>query len=283
MAARLVDGRALAKRHGAALRARVAALPRPPGLAVVRVGDDPASAVYVARKEQRAERLGFHRRNFALPAATAEAELLALVDELNADPAVDGVLVQLPLPPHIDATRVLDRIHPDRDVDGFHPRNLGLLAQGRPRFVPCTPRGVMHLLAEEGVALEGRRAVVIGRSNIVGRPLAMLLEQAHATVTLCHSRTRDLGAVVAEAEVVVAAVGRPGTVRADWIRPGAAVVDVGVNRLPDGRLVGDVEPAAVERAGLLTPVPGGVGPLTISMLMDNTVRAAEAATGLRPW
>jgi methylenetetrahydrofolate dehydrogenase (NADP+)/methenyltetrahydrofolate cyclohydrolase len=253
----VLDGRKAAKALSAALRARVAALPRPPGLAVVQVGEDPASSVYVGKKQQRARALGFHQQTLRLPADTSEADLL-------------------PLPPHVDSARVLDRIDPTKDVDGFHADNLGRLAQGRPRLVPCTPLGVMRMLELEGIPLAGKHAVVIGRSNIVGRPQAMLLEQANCTVTLCHSRTRDLPAHLATADIVVAAVGRPNFVRGEWIRPGAVVVDVGINRMPDGTLCGDVDhDSAFERASAITPVPGGVGPMTIATLMANTVTASE--------
>ncbi len=271
-----MNGRALSRARNQALRARIAALPRPPGLAVILVGADPASQVYVGRKGQVATRLGLHHRQIDLPADTPQAELLALIDRLNVDPGIDGVLVQVPLPPHMDRQRVLDRIDPAKDVDGFHPWNMGLLAQGRPRFVACTPAGVMALLAEYGVPLEGKRAVVVGRSTIVGRPVSLLLDKANATVTVCHSRTLELEALVRRADIVVAAVGRPGAVPAAWIKPGAAVIDVGVNRLDDGSLVGDVGVGPeLEAAGWLTPVPGGVGPMTIAMLMANTVASAE--------
>ncbi len=272
----LMNGRALARSRNQALRARIAALPRPPGLAVVLVVEDPASQVYVGRKATVAQRLGLHHRQIDLPASTTEEELLALIDQLNADPEIDGILVQVPLPRHMDRERVLDRIEPAKDVDGFHPWNMGLLAQGRPRFVPCTPRGVMELLAEYRVPLEGRRAVVVGRSTIVGRPASLLLDAANATVTVCHSRTRELEARVREADILVVAVGAPDAVPASWIKPGAAVIDVGVNRLADGSLVGDVGAGPeLEAAGWLTPVPGGVGPMTIAMLMSSTVESAE--------
>jgi methylenetetrahydrofolate dehydrogenase (NADP+)/methenyltetrahydrofolate cyclohydrolase len=272
----LMNGRALARARNQSLRARIAALPRPPGLAVVLVGADPASQVYVGRKATVAGRLGLHHRQHDLPAHTTEVELLALVDRLNADPQIDGILVQVPLPAHMDRERVLDRIDPAKDVDGFHPWNMGLLAQGRPRFVACTPRGIMDLLIEHGVPLQGRRAVVVGRSTIVGRPVSLLLDKANATVTVCHSRTVDLEARVREADVVVVAVGRPDAVPAAWIKPGAAVIDVGVNRLDDGSLVGDVGLGSeLDAAGWVTPVPGGVGPMTIAMLMANTVESAE--------
>lgn len=281
--ARILDGRRLGKHMGPALRARIAALPRPPGLAVIRVGDDPASAVYVGSKQKRAQRLGFHQESLHLPATITQADLLAHVARLNDDDRIDGILVQLPLPDHIDATVVLDQIDPEKDVDGFHPENVGLLSQGRPRFVPCTPRGCMALLEDAGVELSGAHAVVVGRSNIVGRPMAMLLEKAHCTVTLCHSRTVDLADHVGRADVLVAAVGRPEMIRGTWVKPGAVVIDVGINRLDDGRLVGDVEFGAAEaRAAAITPVPGGVGPMTITMLMHNTVDSAERRLAGRP-
>lgn len=272
----LLDGRDLSRELGPGIRARALALPRPPGLAVVLVGEDPASSVYVQNKTARAEKLSFTQRSEHLPASTSQADLLALIAALNADPTVDGILVQLPLPGHIDATRVLDAIDPDKDVDGFHPRNVGLLSQGRPAFVPCTPAGAMKLLERSGLSLRGASAVVLGRSNIVGRPMAMLLEKADATVTLCHSRTRDLPAILRQADVVVAAIGKPLFVKGDWLREGSVVIDVGINRLEDGRLVGDVDfDAALPRCAAITPVPGGAGPMTITMLMENTVLSAE--------
>jgi methylenetetrahydrofolate dehydrogenase (NADP+)/methenyltetrahydrofolate cyclohydrolase len=275
--ARLLDGRAVAAELTAALTRRVAALPRPPGLAVVLVGDDPASAVYVRNKARTAERLGFVHRQILLPAHAAESELLDVVRALNADPAIDGVLVQLPLPAHMDKDRVLDLIDPRKDVDGFHPLNTGLLAQRRAALVPCTPAGVMELLARTDVPLRGLDAVVIGRSSIVGRPMAQLLDRADCTVTMCHRYTRGLDAHVARADVVVAAAGVPGLVHGAWVKPGAVVIDVGITRLADGRLVGDVEfDAASARAAWITPVPGGVGPMTIAMLMSNAVAASEA-------
>ena len=211
------------------------------------------------------------------PAESSQEELLNIIDDLNSDDRIDGILVQLPLPPHLDTQPVLDRIEPSKDVDGFHPQNLGLLAQGRPHLVPCTPLGVMRMLQSVEADLEGAHAVVIGRSNIVGRPMAMLLEKANATVTLCHSRTRNLPAVLATADVVVAAVGRPHFVKGEWIPEGAVVIDVGINRLENGSLAGDVDyESAAGRARLITPVPGGVGPMTIAMLMENTVTASEA-------
>lgn len=281
MTARLLDGRALGRSLNKALKGRAAALSRPPGLAVVLVGDDPASQVYVRRKGIVAGRLGFGHWQVDLPAATTQGELLAVLDDLQSRDEVDGVLVQLPLPRHFSEDAIIARIEPARDVDGFHPVNAGLLAMGRPGIVSCTPLGVMRLLEHGEVSLEGANAVVIGRSNIVGRPVAHLLEQRNATVTVCHSRTRDLPGVVSRADVVVAAVGRAELVRGEWLKPGAAVIDVGINRLDDGRLAGDVHfESAVEVAGAITPVPGGVGPMTISMLMENTWRCSARRQGL---
>jgi methylenetetrahydrofolate dehydrogenase (NADP+)/methenyltetrahydrofolate cyclohydrolase len=289
MTARLIDGKSAA----AALRARVAEAAaafkhhsgRAPGLAVVLVGEDPASAVYVRSKGKATVEAGMESFEHKLPAETSEEDLLALVDRLNADPAVDGILVQLPLPGHIDADRVLTRIDPDKDVDGFHPVNAGRLAVGLPGFVACTPLGCLKLLRAELGNLSGLDAVVIGRSNIVGKPMAQLLLADSCTVTIAHSRTRDLPAVVRRADIVVAAVGRPEMVRGDWLKPGATVIDVGINRIGDGdgksRLVGDVDFAsASEVAGAITPVPGGVGPMTIACLMRNTLVAAHRRTGL---
>jgi len=281
MSARRIDGKAVAAQVTGALPARVAALSRPPGLAVVRVGEDPASVVYVHKKAQMAESLGLHQREIILPADTSQDALYGLVGELNADAAIDGILVQLPLPAHISSTVILDHIDPSKDVDGFHPENVGLLSQGRPRFVACTPLGVMRLLASEGTALSGAEAVVVGRSDIVGRPMAMLLEKQNATVTLCHSRTRDLAAHVARADVLVVAIGRANFIPGAWVKEGATVIDVGINRNAAGKLTGDVEYApAAERALAITPVPGGVGPMTIAMLMENTVTAAERRLGV---
>jgi len=274
--ATFINGKDVAKATLMALRPRIDALSRPPGIAVVRVGEDPASKVYVGRKTARAERLGFRHEEVHLDESVSQGDLEAEIDRLNADDQIDGILVQLPLPSELDATAILDRIDPAKDVDGFHPDNAGRLSQGRPRFVPCTPFGVMELLRHSGVVLEGKRAVVVGRSNIVGRPMNMLLEQANATVTVAHSRTQDLPALLAEADIVVAAVGRPHFVKGEWLKPGAVVIDVGINRLDDGRLVGDVDTdSAASRVAAITPVPGGVGPMTIAMLMANTVRAAE--------
>jgi methylenetetrahydrofolate dehydrogenase (NADP+)/methenyltetrahydrofolate cyclohydrolase len=278
--ARLIDGKAIAATMRAALAVRVAALPFRPGLVVVLVGDDPASAVYVRTKDRAAAAAGIAATTIRLPADTTEAALLAEVARLNADPAVDGILVQLPLPRGIRAAAVIDLIDPAKDVDGFHPYNVGLLAAGRPALVPCTPLGVMKLLEAVGVAPSGRRALVLGRSTIVGRPLAALLLAEDAAVTVAHSRTHGLAAECRRADILVAAVGRAEMVRGDWISPGATVIDVGINRLADGRLVGDVafaECAAV--AGAITPVPGGVGPMTIACLLENTVTAALRRRG----
>ena len=276
MNAEMMDGKAVARATLQSLRTRIDGLARPPGIAVVRVGEDPASKVYVGRKTARAQRLGFRHEEIHLAETVSQAELEAVIDRLNADDGIDGILVQLPLPEGLDSTALLDRISAAKDVDGFHPNNAGHLSQGRPRFVPCTPAGVMRILDHYGVNLEGKRAVVVGRSNIVGRPMAMLLEQANCTVTIAHSRTQDLPSVLSDADIVVAAVGRPHFVKGEWIRKGAVVVDVGINRLDDGSLVGDVDTdAAALNASAITPVPGGVGPMTIAMLMANTVKAAE--------
>jgi methylenetetrahydrofolate dehydrogenase (NADP+)/methenyltetrahydrofolate cyclohydrolase len=280
MTARLIDGKAVAAELRRAIAARVAGLSFKPGLRVVRVGDDPASGVYVRSKDKAAQEVGFDSATLHLPATTTEAELLAVVDRLNADPAVDGILVQLPLPPQIRADVVISAVAPEKDVDGFHPLNAGRLASGQPGLVPCTPKGAMHLLRAAGCSLAGARAVVLGRSNIVGRPMAQLLLAADCTVTIVHSRTRDLAAECRRAEILVAAVGRPEMVRGDWVAEGATVIDVGINRLADGRLVGDVDFAgASQRAEAITPVPGGVGPMTIACLLENTLEAAVARRG----
>jgi methylenetetrahydrofolate dehydrogenase (NADP+) / methenyltetrahydrofolate cyclohydrolase len=283
MQTRLIDGNAIARETRAALRARVEALSaagRRPGVAVVLVGDNPASRVYVRNKTRACEETGLHSRQIDLPADTAEATLLEHVARLNADRQIHGILVQLPLPAAIAGERIVEAIAPEKDVDGFHPCNMGLLAAGRPRFVPCTPAGVMRILDQEGIALEGKRAVVVGRSNIVGKPMALLLLQRGATVTVCHSRTPDLGELTRQADVLVVAVGKPNLVNGGAVKPGAAVIDVGINRLPGGKLVGDVDAASVSGiASHLTPVPGGVGPMTIAMLIANTVAAAERSIG----
>jgi methylenetetrahydrofolate dehydrogenase (NADP+) / methenyltetrahydrofolate cyclohydrolase len=275
VSARIIDGKALAARLRARLAEQVATLPYSPGLVMVLVGDDPASAVYVRSKDRAAIAAGIASHTIRLPADTSEELLIRQIARLNADPSVDGILVQFPLPPQIASQAVIETIDPDKDVDGFHPLNIGRLAIGHPGLLPCTPAGVMRLLAETDIELEGRRALVLGRSSIVGRPMATLLLAANATVTVAHSRTKDLPAECRRADVIVAAVGKPELVRGDWLAPGATVIDVGVNRLADGRLVGDVAFAeAVEVAGAITPVPGGVGPMTIACLLDNTLTAA---------
>lgn len=280
MSAALIDGNEVSRRVLEEVRTRVqASVARgiTPTLAVVLVGDDPASQVYVRNKGRRAAEVGIATRDHRLLAeGTTTASLLALVAELGADREVDGILVQLPLPAHIDADAVLLAIDPAKDVDGFHPDNLGRLMLGRPRFVPCTPAGCMRLIEEAGVDPRGKRALIVGRSTIVGKPMAQLLLAADATVTIAHSRTTDLADEVARAEILVAAVGRPRMIRGEWIRPGATVIDVGINRLADGTLAGDVDfTPARERAAAITPVPGGVGPMTIAGLMRNVVTAAE--------
>jgi methylenetetrahydrofolate dehydrogenase (NADP+)/methenyltetrahydrofolate cyclohydrolase len=281
MDTRVIDGVALARQLRDAIRVRAADLSargRTPGLAAVRVGDDPASKVYVRTKMRVSAEVGINSEHVELPADTSEVALLSRIHALNADPRIHGILIQLPLPKHIATDKVLEAVAPEKDVDGFHPCNVGLLATGNPRFVPCTPAGVMAMLEAEGIALDGRDAVVVGRSNIVGKPMAMLLLQKGATVTMCHSRTRDLSAHTRRADIVVAAVGRPQLVGADMVKPGAVVIDVGINRSPDGKLVGDVAfQSLLGRASHITPVPGGVGPMTVTMLMANTVRAAELA------
>jgi methylenetetrahydrofolate dehydrogenase (NADP+)/methenyltetrahydrofolate cyclohydrolase len=283
MSARLLDGKALAAAVRAEVRAGAEELARRgvrPGLAVVLVGDDPASQVYVRNKDKAAREAGFDVRTVRLPANTAQAALETELRALVADRAVHGILVQLPLPRGLDADRVVGLLDPAKDVDGLHPVNVAALVQGRPGLRPCTPIGCIELCDRHGIALEGRDVVVVGRSMLVGKPFALLALERNATVTLAHSRTRDLAEHVRRAEVLVAAVGRPGLVRGEWIRPGAVVLDVGINRLDDGRLVGDVESdTARERAAWITPVPGGVGPMTIAMLLQNTLDAAAFQSG----
>jgi methylenetetrahydrofolate dehydrogenase (NADP+)/methenyltetrahydrofolate cyclohydrolase len=278
MPAKIIDGKAIAEAIKQKVRVATDALAarnqRRPGLAVILVGQSAASQVYVRNKRRSCEQAGIISSAYDLPESTSEAELLALVELLNRDPAIDGILVQLPLPPQIRSRAVIDAINPAKDVDGFHPYNLGRLAQREPLLRPCTPYGVMHMLEAIGVSASGMDAVVVGASNIVGRPMALELILAGATTTVCASRTRNLQAHVARAELLVAAVGQPDFVHGDWIRPGAVVIDVGINRLPDGRLVGDVGyAAAAERASWITPVPGGVGPMTVAILMQNTLEA----------
>ena len=280
MPARIIDGKGVAAALRSALAARVTAFTaqhdRAPGLAVLLVGSDAASQVYVRSKRRACEEVGMASFAHDLPVDTTQADLLALIERLNADPAVDGILLQLPLPAHIQPEVVLERIDPTKDVDGFHPYNVGRLAQRLPGLRPCTPRGIMRLLEHYEIPIRGQHAVVVGASNIVGRPLALELLLAGATVTVCHRFTRDLQAHVRRAELLVVAVGKPGLIPGGWIAPGATVIDVGINRLPDGSLRGDVDfDAACERAAWITPVPGGVGPMTIAMLLENTLDAAE--------
>ncbi len=286
--ARIIDGKAAAAELRAEIAREIATLRAAtglaPGLHVVLVGDDPASRVYVASKEKLAAEVGMNSVAHRLPAETSEAALLAKLAELNADDAVDGILVQLPLPKHIDTAAIIDAIDPAKDVDGLHPINAGRLASGKASaatlLAPCTPLGCMLLLRQALPSLAGLEAVVIGRSELVGRPVAQLLLQADCTVTIAHSRTKDLAAVIRRADIVVAAVGRPGFVKGDWIKPGATVIDVGINRSPDGKLVGDVDYAeVVDVAGAITPVPGGVGPMTIACLLRNTLTAFRARRG----
>jgi len=280
MAAQILDGKSVAANIRASVKMRVAALVQSgvrPGLAVILAGNDPASRLYVRNKVRACEETGVRSQLHEYGADVSEQALLALVGKLNADRTVHGVLIQLPLPAHIDAERVLQAVSAAKDVDGFHTANLGALLAGRPRLVPCTPAGVMRLIEHAGIEVAGRRAVVLGRSNIVGKPLALLLLQRNATVTICHSKTAPLEAFTREADILVAAIGRPKLVRAEMVKPGACVVDVGINRLADGTLAGDVDFGAVkEVAGWITPVPGGVGPMTIAMLLENCLRAATA-------
>ena len=280
MGAQILDGKAMADTLVAVIRDQVAAREaqgkRRPGLAVILVGDDAASAVYVRNKKRACERAGVMSVSHDLPAATTQAEVLALIDMLNADISIDGILVQLPLPAHIDAETVIERIRPDKDVDGFHPYNIGRLAVKMPTLRPSTPRGIMTMLRATGEELRGKHAVMVGASNIVGRPMSLELLLAGCTVTICHSATRDLESFVRAAEVLVVGVGRPRLIPGDWIREGAIVIDVGINRLPDGKLVGDVDfDSAVQQAGWITPVPGGVGPMTVATLLENTLEAAQ--------
>ena len=276
----ILDGKALAAKERAKSGARAHEFARrhgrKPGLAVVQVGEDPASSVYVRNKRKSCEEAGIESISHDLPVTVSQQAVLELVRDLNHDNRIDGILVQLPLPSHIDSTHIMDAIDPAKDVDGFHPLNTGLLAQKRPRLRPCTPWGVIKLANEYNIALRGLRATVVGASNIVGRPMALELLLAGATTTVCHTGTRDLRSEVERADLVVAAVGKPGFVPGEWIKPGAAVFDVGINRLPSGKLVGDVEfEPASRRAAFITPVPGGLGPMTIAMLLSNTIEAAE--------
>lgn len=280
MTARLLDGKAIAAQRRAAIKQQVNDLQhhkkRPPGLAVVLVGRDPASEVYVRNKRKACEEVGFHSLAFDLPVTTTQQALLNLIDQLNHDASVDGILVQLPLPEHIDTQTIIEKISPVKDVDGFHPYNMGRLAIRMPLLRPCTPYGVMTLLHSTGESLRGKDAVVVGASNHVGRPMALELLLAGATVTICHSATTDLRAHVSRADIVVVAVGKPAFIPGNWIKPGAMVIDIGINRLADGKLSGDIEfDAARSHAGWITPVPGGVGPMTVATLLENTLSAYQ--------
>jgi len=280
MTAQLIDGKAIAASLRQQIAHRVAERRqqglRAPGLAVILVGSDPASQVYVSHKRKDCEEVGFVSQAYDLPATTGQDELMALIDRLNDEPSIDGILVQLPLPEHLDASLLLERIRPDKDVDGFHPYNIGRLAQRMPLLRPCTPKGIMTLLHSTGVDLYGMHAVVVGASNIVGRPMAMELLLAGCTVTVTHRFTKDLPLHVGQADIVVVAAGKPGLVHGEWIKPGAIVIDVGINRQTDGKLIGDVVyETALPRAGWITPVPGGVGPMTRACLLENTLHAAE--------
>ena len=280
MSAKIIDGKAIAQsvRHevAAKVQQRIAAGLRAPGLAVVLVGEDPASQVYVGSKRRACEEVGFISRSYDLPVETNQQALLDLIDELNQDPTVDGILVQLPLPAHIDSTLVIERIQPDKDVDGFHPYNVGRLAQRIPALRPCTPKGIMTLIQHTGVDTYGLNAVIVGASNIVGRPMTLELLLAGCTTITTHRFTKDLESFVRQADLLVVAEGKAEFIPGEWIKPGAIVIDVGINRLPDGRLVGDVAyEAAAQRASFITPVPGGVGPMTVASLIENTLEACE--------
>jgi len=280
VSAHLIDGKALAMSLREGIAKEVSSLQThsgvQPGLAAVLVGDDPASAVYVRNKKIACEKAGLYPQEHRMSASTTQEDLLTLIQQLNADPKIHGILVQLPLPPHIESRAILQAVSPEKDVDGFHPVNVGRLVEGDPVFAPCTPKGVIHMIDSTGLDISGKRAVVIGRSNIVGKPVAMLLLHRHATVTICHSRTKDLPSVVKEADIVIAAIGKPLFVTSDMIKEGAVVIDVGINRLDNGKLVGDVDFDRVkDRAGWITPVPGGVGPMTIAMLLQNTLESAK--------
>ena len=285
MAARLIDGKALALQVRERLATESAAVlvktGMKPGLATILVGDDPASHLYVKSKQKACDAAGIYIDDHKLPASTTQAELLSLIEKKNADPKIHGILVQLPLPKHIDSKVVLEAVSPDKDADGFHPYNFGRLVEGHPVFEACTPKGVIKMIESTGVSIEGKRAVVLGRSNIVGKPLALMLLQRHATVTICHSKTKDLPGVCREAELLLVAIGKAKFVTADMVQDGAVVIDVGTNRLPNGKVVGDVdfEPVS-QKAAWISPVPGGVGPMTIAMLLDNTVESAKRMAGM---
>lgn len=284
MSAQIIEGKALAQTIREGIAEEVRLLEKDtgikPGLAAILVGDDPASAVYVKNKRIACEKAGLYPQEHLLPASTTQDALLKLIHQLNADSRIHGILVQLPLPPGIDSQTILQAVSPEKDVDGFHPVNVGRLVSGDPVFIPCTPKGVIQMIDSTGQDMAGKRAVVIGRSNIVGKPVAMLLLHRHATVTICHSRTKDLPGVVREADILIAAIGKPLFVIPDLVKEGAIVIDVGINRLADGKLVGDVDFDRVkERAGWITPVPGGVGPMTIAMLLQNTLESAKRSAG----
>ena len=286
MAARIIDGKALAQqvREGLAKEsaAVLAKTGMKPGLATILVGDDPASHLYVKSKQKACDAAGIYIDDSKLPANTTQADLLVLIAQKNSDPKIHGNVVQLPLPKHIDSKVVLDAVSAQKDADGFHPYNLGRLVEGSPIFEACTPKGVIKMIESTGVSIEGKRAVVLGRSNIVGKPLALMLLHRHATVTICHSKTKDLPAVCREAELLLVAIGKAKFVTADMVRAGAVVIDVGTNRLPDGKVVGDVDFESVsQKAGWISPVPGGVGPMTIAMLLDNTVESAKRMAGMK--
>jgi methylenetetrahydrofolate dehydrogenase (NADP+)/methenyltetrahydrofolate cyclohydrolase len=286
VAARIIDGKALAQqvREGLAKEsaAVLAKTGMKPGLATILVGDDPASHLYVKSKQKACDAAGIYIDDSKLPANTTQADLLTLISQKNADPKIHGILVQLPLPKHIDSKVVLDAVSPQKDADGFHPYNFGRLVEGSPIFEACTPKGVIKMIELTGVSIEGKRAVVLGRSNIVGKPLALMLLHRNATVTICHSKTKDLPAVCREAELLLVAIGKAKFVTADMVREGAIVIDVGTNRLPDGKVVGDVDFESVsKKAGWISPVPGGVGPMTIAMLLDNTVESAKRMAGMK--
>jgi methylenetetrahydrofolate dehydrogenase (NADP+)/methenyltetrahydrofolate cyclohydrolase len=286
VAARIIDGKALAQqvREGLAKEsaAVLAKTGMKPGLATILVGDDPASHLYVKSKQKACDAAGIYIDDSKLPANTTQADLLTLISQKNADPKIHGILVQLPLPKHIDSKVVLDAVSPQKDADGFHPYNFGRLVEGSPIFEACTPKGVIKMIQSTGMSIEGKRAVVLGRSNIVGKPLALMLLHRHATITICHSKTKDLPAVCREAELLLVAIGKAKFVTADMVREGAVVIDVGTNRLPDGKVVGDVDFESVsQKAGWISPVPGGVGPMTIAMLLDNTVESAKRMAGIK--
>lgn len=283
MAAKIIDGKAISAKIKEEMKREVAELRGTgifPGLAVILVGENPASVVYVRNKGKACHDVGIHSEEHRLTGNTSEEDLLRLIDRLNKDDKINGILVQLPLPKHINEKKILEAISQDKDVDGFHPYNVGKLMIGEPIFVPCTPYGVMKMLEYSNIDLTGKNAVIVGRSNIVGKPMAMLLLQKNATVTICHSKTKDLAGVCRSADILVAAIGKDRFVKADMVKDGAVVVDVGINRLPDGKLVGDVDYDAVaQKAGYITPVPGGVGPMTITMLLYNTIQSAKRAAG----